>query len=96
MAPEDQLACTETLYRPSWVGDRRIDSRDTRMMVHEAFKTARMDRPGDTAIANYRLVGRACVAYRSTGHLSHFRQAHVEFDGPQRRKCIGQIKLNDA
>src|SRR5882757_11459747 len=24
------------------------------------------------------------------------RQAHLEFDGPQRRKCIGQIKLNDA
>jgi hypothetical protein len=54
MAPEDQLACTESLYLPSWVGNRRIASRYTRMMVHEAFKTARMDRPGDTAIDSSR------------------------------------------
>jgi hypothetical protein len=58
MAPEDQLACTETLYFSSWVGDRRTDrriaGRYTRMMVHEAFKTARMDRPGDTAIDSSR------------------------------------------
>jgi hypothetical protein len=58
MAPEDQLACTETLYFSSWVGDRRTDrriaGRYTRMMVHEAFKAARMDRPGDTAIDSSR------------------------------------------
>jgi hypothetical protein len=74
MAPEDQLACTETLYLPSWVRDRRTDRRIAsryRMMVNEAFKTARMDRPGDTAIDSSRASENWCreIAHELSRHV---------------------------
>ena len=82
MAPEDQLACTETLYLPSWIGDRRTDrpiaSRYTRMMVNEAFKTARMDRPETLRLTD---LARQKIG---AGEIAHELSRH---DIPVRRKA---------